>query len=63
MQAVLMNTIISNGNTPKKKQKLAFFMQAEKLPNRAGRTGKTFRTGASILFRFLLVGAMFGAAF
>ena len=38
-------------------------MQAEKLPAGAGRTGKTFRTGASMFFRFLLVGAIFGAAF
>ena len=37
--------------------------RAEKLPAGAGRIGKTFRTVASMLFRFLRVGAMFGAAF
>ena len=38
-------------------------MRAEKLPTGAGRTGKTFRTGAYMFFRFLLVEAIFGAVF
>ena len=46
-----------------KKAIIGIFMRAEKLPAGAGRIGKTFRTVASMLFRFLLVGAMFGAAF